>query len=114
CREDVDDLLAVEVRRPARARWIAAAAAVAAAIALVVVATRWWTPEAAVAPRAIRVKTATAPPAPSDPWHDMLRSAIASGRLEEPAVLATLRPRKETLRGPHAHEAVMRAPVAVV
>jgi hypothetical protein len=114
CREDVEDLRGVEVQRPARARWIAAAAAVAAAIALVVVATRWWTPEPVVAPRAIRVQTPVAAPAMSDPWHDLLRSAIASGRLEEPAVLATLRPRKEALRGSHAHDAVMRAPVGVV
>jgi hypothetical protein len=113
CREDVADLRAVEVRRrPARMPWIAAAAAAAAVIVVALIAVRSWNPAPAVAP--IPVRTSTGAPVTADPWHVLLQSAVASGRLEEPAVLATLRPRKETLRGPHAHHAGMGAPVGVV
>jgi len=115
CREDVDDLRAVEVkRRPARTPWIAAAAAAVALIAIALIAVRSWNPAPAVAPRAILVQTSTGEPVTSDPWRKLLQSALASGRLEEPAVLASLRPRKETLRGAQAHRSAVHAPAGFV
>src|SRR4051794_40965647 len=91
CREDAADLQDVGVAagfsrpepldgrlKPAVTQkwWIAATGAVAAAIAIAVIVLYAWTP-APAAPRVARIEPAPGPAVPSNPWHEMLRAAVA-------------------------------------
>jgi anti-sigma factor RsiW len=125
CREDVADLRSVAAGlsrpapptdgrlKPAATPWIVAGA-IAAAAAIAVVVLYAWTPAPAVPAGPIKVDTMAGPAVPSNPWHELLRSAIAAGRVEEPAVLQKLRPRPESLRGPASPRSSLRTPVGVV
>jgi anti-sigma factor RsiW len=112
CREDVAGLRALR-RRPSRLPWIAAAAAAVAAAAILVMVVPFRAPSNAKTPAPPHAAVASRPAAP-DPWHELVRSAVAAGRLDPPAVLTSLRTRSESLRGAEERRAGLRAPVGIV
>jgi anti-sigma factor RsiW len=114
CREDVADLRALDLRRASRRRWLLPAVASVAAAAVIVVVVRFSIPAPEAPRRALPARTSTVREIATDPWHVLLQSALAAGRLDEPAVLAVLRPRGERVRGPVRRSSKLRAPVGIV
>jgi hypothetical protein len=100
CREDVDDLRSErESLREGGRRWwwIAACVLVASAIGA---GAMWIENRSMPAGKLPGARVHPVTPVPrADPWSDLEQSVLANGRIGKPAILDSLRPSAETLRG---------------
>jgi hypothetical protein len=110
CREDVDDLLEVQLEmnrgaaarpRPRRYAWLAVAAA--AAVAVVIAASF-----------ALRERTPRASKAAASPYAALVAAAQRDGHLDPPPFIRELRPGAEVLRAPAGAAHAMPQPAGVV